>query len=197
MSLPVPTKTAAPPRRDRARPASSRPRRPSDWCTANRDACGTAPRCRRRPPGRCRKRRWWSRRSAWSEAWARWYRSRRRESARWQRRLLSSKFSLLPAHVSLLTSYPHLVARRADDRLDELVIRVFVAAADQLADPLPPVRSIVVAAGEIEQAERVVRRPDGENPDAFGGGGRIAHHGGFARLQVLAEPATAVETRRR
>ena len=62
----------------------------------------------------------------------------------------------------------HPFARRADDRLDELMVRVFVPEAHQLAQALTPVRAIVVATAKIKRPDRIVRRPDGENADAAG-----------------------------
>ena len=50
-----------------------------------------------------------------------------------------------------------LLAAGADDRLDELPVRVLVAAIEQLAERVRPVRPLVVDAAEIERAERIVR----------------------------------------
>src|SRR5215213_7610774 len=58
---------------------------------------------------------------------------------------------------------PDAIAGGADHRFDELAIRVFVAAVHQLAEALRTLRAIVVAAGEIERADRVVLRPHGED----------------------------------
>src|SRR5205807_1554551 len=69
--------------------------------------------------------------------------------------------------------------RGADDRLDELMVRVLVAAIHQLREPERPARPVVVAAVEIERTNWIVRRANRENADAAGRGRRVAHHGGF------------------
>ena len=91
------------------------------------------------------------------------------------------------------------VAARADDRLDELVVGVLVAAAHQLGERLPAVGSIVEAAGEIERADRVVRGPDREDarPRRRSARSDVADGRRLGRLQVLADAAAAVEPRRR
>ena len=72
------------------------------------------------------------------------------------------------------------------------MIGVLVAAAHQLAQSLAPMRSIVVAAGEVERANRVVRRADREDADAARGRGRVADDRALRRLDVLAETAAAI-----
>ena len=54
------------------------------------------------------------------------------------------------------------LAARADDRLDELPIRVLVSAINEFGEPLTAVRSFVVSAGKIQWAERIVRRANDE-----------------------------------
>src|SRR5207245_4313621 len=83
----------------------------------------------------------------------------------------------------------------AHHRLDELVIRVLVAAVHQLEERLPAVGSIIVAAAEIKRSNRIVAWMDGE--DAHDSGRRQAHgiadRRRLARMQVLAEPRPAFQ----
>src|SRR5436853_7478989 len=51
----------------------------------------------------------------------------------------------------------HLAAG-ADDGLDELMVGVLVAALHQLLRRMAPVGGIIIRAGEIERANRIVRR---------------------------------------
>ena len=91
------------------------------------------------------------------------------------------------------------LAARADHRLDELVVGIFVAAAHQLGERLPAIGPIVEAAGEVERADRIVRGPNRENarPAPRRRPCDVADGRGFGRLQVFAEPPAAVEPRRR
>src|SRR4029453_17814932 len=84
-----------------------------------------------------------------------------------------------------------------DDRLDELAVRVLVPAVDEFGETVAPVRPVVVAAAEIERSDRIVCGPDRENANAARGVGGVADDGGFGGLQIIAEPAATVETRRR
>src|SRR4051812_39755623 len=51
-----------------------------------------------------------------------------------------------------------MLAAGADDRLDELAVRVFVAALHQLAQRLPPVRGLIIRGVEVERTKRIVSR---------------------------------------
>src|SRR6266545_461447 len=51
----------------------------------------------------------------------------------------------------------HALATGADDGLDELAVRVLVAAIDELRERVHPVGSLIVHAGEIERTQRIVR----------------------------------------
>ena len=93
---------------------------------------------------------------------------------------------------------PDALAARADDRLDELVIGVLVAAAHQLGQRL--------RADRIDRRSR--RRNRTDRPDCAPAGSRrsagraaagridVAHDRRFRRLQVFAEAAASVEPRR-
>ena len=87
---------------------------------------------------------------------------------------------------------PHPLATRSDHRLDELVVGILVPVPHQLGERLAPVRSIVVFAGKIERADRVVAGTNREGRDPGSAPGhevrRVADGRGFRRLQVLAEP---------
>ena len=48
----------------------------------------------------------------------------------------------------------------SDDGLEKLTIRVLVAAIHQLRQGLDPIGSLIVDAGEIERAQRVMSRTD-------------------------------------
>src|SRR5258708_7943125 len=55
-------------------------------------------------------------------------------------------------------------AARGDDGLDELVVGVLVAAIHELGDRIEAIGPLVVDAGKIERAERIVRRTDEKEP---------------------------------
>src|SRR5699024_10754919 len=86
------------------------------------------------------------------------------------------------------------LATGADDRLDELPVGVFVAAIEQLGQGLHAVRSLVADAGEIERAERVVRRTDDEEPGdpAVEVLERISQHGSLEGAEMFAGTAAQV-----
>ena len=56
------------------------------------------------------------------------------------------------------------LAAGADHRLDELAVGISVAAIDELRQRQRAIGSFVVDAGEIERTDRIVRRPDDEEP---------------------------------
>ena len=87
----------------------------------------------------------------------------------------------------------------ADDRLDELVVGILVAAAHQLGQAWPPVGSIVEPAVEVERADRIVRRPDDVEPRTRLAGELrgVADGRRLERLQVLADAPASVQPRRR
>ena len=84
----------------------------------------------------------------------------------------------------------HALAARADHRLDELVVGVLVAAIISSASGCRAVRPLVVAAGEVERADRVVRGPDDEEA------GDPAARTARAR-RARPPPRTTAATRRR
>src|SRR3954469_22141087 len=56
----------------------------------------------------------------------------------------------------------HPLTAGADDRFDELTIRVLIPAIDQLGQRLGSIRSLVVGAREVEWTERVMCRTNHE-----------------------------------
>src|SRR4051812_30283140 len=66
--------------------------------------------------------------------------------------------------------YADFLPTGADDRLDELVIRVFVAAREQLGQRLPAIRAVVVRSAEVERAHRIVLRVNREHARQTYGG---------------------------
>src|SRR5205814_536146 len=90
----------------------------------------------------------------------------------------------------------HFLAGGADDRLDELMISVLVAAIHELAEAVAALRQGIVAAAEVERADRVVTGMDREDPYAGSCRRRVADDGCFAGEEVLAEAAADVEARR-
>src|SRR2546430_4885749 len=93
----------------------------------------------------------------------------------------------------------HSFAARADDRLDELMVGVFVTAVHQLEERVPPVGSIIVAAAEIKRANWIVARMHGEDAHDFGGcqAHRVTDGRDFGGLQVVAQSGAAVQPPRR
>ena len=75
------------------------------------------------------------------------------------------------------------------------MIRVFVAATHQLVERLRAMRSIVVAAREIERSDGVVDRSDREDANAAGGRRRITDDRGFRRLQIFPKAAASLDAR--
>ena len=91
----------------------------------------------------------------------------------------------------------HSFAARADDRLDELMVSVFVTAIHQLEERVPPVGSIIVAAAEIKRANWIVARMHREDAHDFGGcqAHRVTDGRDFSGLQVVAQSGAAVQPR--
>ena len=114
-----------------------------------------------------------------------------------KRSRLADHFCLLPStfYRSLSHTLSDAIATRADHRLDELTVRVLIAAAHQLRESLAPIGSIVVAAGEIERSQGIV---DGtNNKKARHAPGcelrHVSHGRRLGRSQVLAYPTAAIE----
>ena len=125
-------------------------------------------------------------------------RPRRRRSGRPS----SRREAVLQLHSTFDVLSTQPFAARADHRLDELVVGVLVARDPSApSSGCTPIRSVVEPAGEIERADRVVRRANREQLASAGCARhetrRIADRRRFRRLQVLAEPARAVEPRPR
>src|SRR5258708_1997621 len=73
------------------------------------------------------------------------------------------------------------LAAGGDDRLDELVVGVLVAAVDELRDAVPAIGSFVVDSREIESAQAGVRRSGQRDAGEFPAGAlpRVSQVGGF------------------
>src|SRR5262245_36652369 len=88
------------------------------------------------------------------------------------------------------------LAAGADDRLDELMVGVLVAAIQQFRQRLTAMRSIVVAAAEVERADGVVGRTNRVDADTGGCRGRVSKDACLGRLNVFPEAPAAIEDRK-
>ena len=80
--------------------------------------------------------------------------------------MLDGQSTLVPSArcaISLLDCRD-LVAAGADDRLDKLTVGVLVSAIDELGERVRSIRAFVVHARKVERTERIVGRPDHEQP---------------------------------
>src|SRR6188508_160954 len=73
------------------------------------------------------------------------------------------------------------IAAGGYDRLDELAVGVFVATIDELREAEVSIRAFVVNAGEVEGADRIVRRPNEKDAMEAAGGAleRVTKSSGF------------------
>ena len=93
----------------------------------------------------------------------------------------------------------HAFAAGADDRIDELAVRILVPAVHEFGEREAPIGPLIVAPAEIERANGIVNRPDEVHaPEApgheFGG---VPQGSGFERPELLTrmandEPVRAV-----
>src|SRR5215208_5451945 len=81
-----------------------------------------------------------------------------------------------------------------DHRLDELPIRVFIAAVEEFRDRLNAIGTFVVDAGKVQRAKRIVWRTDDEQTGepAIEAIEHLREIGGLERSQMLAGAATKI-----
>src|SRR5437667_12025839 len=81
------------------------------------------------------------------------------------------------------------LAARAENRFDELIIRVAVSPAHQLVQRLDPVGPIVELAPKVEGSDRIVARANREDACARNAaqGTRVADNRAFRRERLLAD----------
>ena len=86
------------------------------------------------------------------------------------------------------------VSGRCDDRLDELAVGILVSAIDELRDRVDTVRSLVIDAGKVERTDRIVHRPNHEEPGESSGGvfDDVAEGGGLEGSERLRGAAANV-----